>query len=426
MLKKLYLRILTSEFANNFKKLASGTLISQLILLLTAPFITRLYSPEDYGIFALFIAIVSIIAPVASGRYDIAMVVVKKNKEGDALFCLSLLVTFFTFVLLMSIFFIGEDVLKKFLNAEKLNLWWFLIPLAVVFQSFYILIKSYLNRHKNYSAISITSIILSILKVVFLISFGFLAFTSNGLFLTEIISTILIVILIIFSYRNFFGNIGLIKKKELFILAKKYINFPIYQASSTILNSIRVMLPIFFLTKYFTDTTVGYYALVLKIVFYPLSFISSSISMIHMKKVAELVHSKSDATSYLIKLTLILSAIISIPAVVIIPFGSVVFPFIFGAEWKQAGEFASLLMPGLMCIFIVSTLSPVFSSTGNLKISAIWNVTAFIINFILLFFFSPKLEINHLLILLSAINIFIYILYFFLIIYAIKNPKIIK
>jgi O-antigen/teichoic acid export membrane protein len=426
MLKKLYLKILTSEFANNFNKLASGTLISQLILLLTAPFITRLYSPEDYGIFALFIAIVSIITPVASGRYDIAMVVVKENKEGDALFGLSLLVTFFTFLLLMPIFFIGEDVLKKFLNAEKLDVWWFLIPLAVVFQCFYILFKSYFNRYKNYSAISITSIIFSLLKVVFLISFGFLAFTSNGLFLAEIISTILIVILIVFFYRNFLGNISLIKTKELFILAKKYINFPIYQASSTIINSISAMLPIFFLTKYFTDTTVGYYALVLKIVFYPLSFISSSISMIHMKKTAELVHAQSDATSYLIKLTLILSAIISIPAAIIIPFGSVVFPFIFGAEWKQAGEFASLLMPGLMCIFIVSTLSPIFSSTGNLKISAVWNVTAFIINFILLFIFSPKLEINQLLVLISAINIFIYVFYFILIIYAIKNPKMIK
>lgn len=426
MLKKIYFRLRTSEFVNNFKKLASGTLISQLILLFTAPFITRLYSPEDYGIYALFVAIVSIISPVTSGRYNIAMVIVKKNEEGDALFSLSLVVTFLFFLLLVIIFLIGEDILKNFLNAKKLEDFWFFIPIAIFFQSFYILIKSYLNRYKNYFIISIGSIISSLLKVVLLIFFGFLSFKFSGLILAEIITSILIIMIVVFFYRNFFKNISWIKRKELFTLAKKYIDFPIYQSSSTILNSIRVMLPIFFLTKYFSDTIVGHYALVLKMVFYPLSFISSSISMIHMRKVAELVNEKKDATIYLIKLTLILLAIITIPALLIIFFGPLIVPFIFGEEWKQAGEFASLLMPGLMCIFVVSSLSPVFSSTGNLKISAIWNILAFLINFIFLYIFSPKLQISQLLILLSCFNVLIYSLYFCLIVYAIKNPKIIN
>ena len=161
----------------------------------------------------------------------------------------------------------------------------------------------------------------------------------------------------------------------------------------------------------------------MKVIFFPLSFISKSVSMLHLKKVSEIIYNKSNAVRYLISITLILTAIIIVPMILIIAFGPQIFSFIFGLEWTVAGEFASILMPGLSIIFIVSALSPVFASTGNLMLSAIWYVVFFIFQFILLFLFSEKIIVKDLLLLLTIANIVFYIIFYFLIYYAVTHPK---
>ena len=422
MIKRLFKRIEHSEYGKNFKILATGTLLSQTILVLTSPFITRLYSPEVFGIFSIFVAIVFVVTPIACGRYDVALVI-EKEKNGDSLFVLCILVGFSVSIFLFIIFFIGEEQLKKLLRAEKLHFWWYLIPLVVFLQSIILALYSYANRYKHYFIISKANVVKSIMNLLVILALGFAGFSSSGLFIAEILSTIITLVFLIWIYGTFLKNLTLERIKKLVILAKKYKKFPLYQASSVIINSLRIMLPMFFLAKYFSAEFVGYYALVLKVIFFPLSFISQSVSMLHLKKVSEIIHNKNNAVPYLINITSLLTAIIIVPMILIIIFGPQIFSFIFGLEWTVAGEFASILMPALSVIFIVSTLSSVFASTGNLMLSAIWYVVFFIFQFILLFLFSEKIIIKDLLLLLTITNIVFYIIFYFLIFYAVTHPK---
>ena len=425
MLKKLFYRINKSEFASQFKILALGTLISQIFLISSTPLITRLYSPEVFGIFALFTAITSVFVPIVCGRYNIALIVVKKNNEGNALFNLSLILSLVFCLLLLIIFFFGEIPLKKLLNAEKLNFWWFFIPVIVFLSSSREIIKSYLNRVKNYSLISKSEIFFSVIKVTFLLSLGYLGYSFNGIFMADIISFMATIIFLIFFLKKIKKKFLLIKNKKLYEVAKKYKEFPIYQSTSTLINTIRVALPVFFLTKYFDSDIVGYYSLILMSVFYPLSFISKSISMVHIKKVAELIQKRTNVTNYIKKLTFILIFIILVPVFIVLFFGEEIFSFVFGKEWTLAGNLASILIIGLGFQFVISTLSPVFSSTGHLKISSLWNLGSFIFSLTVMSYFIPKLNIESVMYLFLWINIVIYSIYYLLILYVIKNPRII-
>jgi O-antigen/teichoic acid export membrane protein len=422
--KKIINRINKSEFASQFKILALGTLISQIFLISSTPLITRLYSPEVFGIFALFTAITSVFVPIVCGRYNIAMIVVKKNNEGNALFNLSLILSLVFCLFLLIIFFFGEIPLKKLLNAEKLNFWWFFIPVIIFLSSSREIIKSYLNRVKNYSLISKSEIFFSVIKVTFLLSLGYLGYSFNGIFIADIISFMATIIFLIFFLKKIKKNF-LIKKKKLYEVAKKYKEFPIYQSTSTLINTIRVVLPVFFLTKYFDSDIVGYYSLILMSIFYPLSFISKSISMIHIKKVAELIQKRTNVTNYIKKLTFILIFIILVPVFIVLFFGEEIFSFVFGKEWILAGNLASILIIGLGFQFVISTLSPVFSSTGHLKTSSLWNLGSFIFSLTLMSYFIPKFNIESVMYLFLWINIVIYSIYYLLILYVIKNPKII-
>ena len=423
MIKNFFDNIKKSEFAGNFKILSSGILISQLIMISSTPVITRLYSPSEFGIYALFTAILGIIIPVACGRYDIATVVVKEDTDGDKLFFLSLIVGLIVSIILFLVFFFLESPLREILDADKLDYWWYVLPGAIFLQSIFTNLKSYANRYKCYSIISRGQITFALSQVILLTLLGLMGFSSFGLFASYITSSVIVLIILCLFYKNFFLKSRWPGFKKLLIIAKRHIKFPFIQGTSTLFNMVRFMLPVIFLTKYFPDIFVGYYALVMKVIFFPLTFFSNSISMLNMKKIAEIVHKKINPTNYLIKITFIVFIIIFFPSIIVIKYGPDIFSFVFGSKWIMAGEFASILMPGLFCMFIASTLGQVFAATGRLYISGFWYVSFFIVQLFFFVIFAKDLEINQVLYFLSFLNIIFYTIFYILICYVIYRPK---
>ena len=58
----------SSSFATDVLKLVTGTTLAQVITVLAAPVISRLYGPEAFGFLTLFTSITSIIGVVACMR----------------------------------------------------------------------------------------------------------------------------------------------------------------------------------------------------------------------------------------------------------------------------------------------------------------------------------------------------------------------
>ncbi|HFU77558.1 MAG TPA: translocase, partial [Epsilonproteobacteria bacterium] len=92
MLKKLKPK---SEFSNNVLTLMTGTTIAQAIPIAISPILTRIYTPEDFGIFALFMAITGVFSVVASGRYELALMLPRKEEESINIFALGVIIIFF-------------------------------------------------------------------------------------------------------------------------------------------------------------------------------------------------------------------------------------------------------------------------------------------------------------------------------------------
>ena len=78
------------KFAKNVLTLLTGSTIAQAIPIAVSPILTRLYTPEDFGILALFLAIVSFIAIVFTGQYESAIILPEKYEDVINIFFLSL------------------------------------------------------------------------------------------------------------------------------------------------------------------------------------------------------------------------------------------------------------------------------------------------------------------------------------------------
>lgn len=412
MIQKILRQFQNSEMLFNFKIIITGSLLSQILMAVASPVIFRLYSPEEFGVFALFISIVTVLLPVVSGGYNLAIVSAKKNQDGNDLFVLSIYATLIISAILLLFLFLFEEPIKIFLDAKKLSLWFYAIPIAVCLQSLNLIIADYANRFKNYKLIAKSSVIRSFFYIILVISFGYFGLSNYGLFFSELLASVIIIIFVIIHYKKFFIQINFKNNRKLKFIIKKYINFPIFTVVPVILNNLATLMPIFFLTKFFSDLIVGYYFFAIKIIYYPISFISSAISTLHLKKTSELISQKKDVKPYFIKIMLILISFITIPAITVILFGPELFEFIFGKNWKIAGEFAQILMPAIALSFVVSSLSMIMISANKLAHYSIWSIISFLSTFVFFYFFSNNLEIKILLKYFVILNIGIYILYF--------------
>ena len=77
-------KIITNSFLSNVLKVASASIIAQVIGFFLLPIITRWYLPEHFGEFALYISIFSFISPLVALKYNSVIVIQKIKSEKQA------------------------------------------------------------------------------------------------------------------------------------------------------------------------------------------------------------------------------------------------------------------------------------------------------------------------------------------------------
>ena len=193
MLKKI-----KSDFSKNLIILLIGASLSQLIPILASIILTRMYTPEDFGIFALFTTITIIISSISTGRYELAIMLPKKNIDALYIFVVSIMIVILvSFILFVIVIFFGENILNLF---ERIDLFIFLylIPIMVLIMGFYQSILLLLNRNKSYKNISQSKIVHQLFMALFQIILGLLGFINSlslviGSFFGQLYAVILLI-----------------------------------------------------------------------------------------------------------------------------------------------------------------------------------------------------------------------------------------
>jgi len=239
-------RIQNSEFVRHVGTLATGSLLAQVVSLAASPIIARLYDPNSYAVLALFMAIVSTIAPAASGRYEIAIVVAKNDQDSDALVVLSLWFAGGISLVMLLMCVLGEHQLKGLLNADSLGLWWLMVPVMLFLTAAVAVFKYYANRHKRYSLISRMMIAQALFGAVLSICLGVAGFKADGLLVSALFGTLFGVIYLLYIYRKKILDLKWRFSIKVWAIALRYSQFPLYNALPSFLDSLTLSLPIFF------------------------------------------------------------------------------------------------------------------------------------------------------------------------------------
>ena len=78
-------RIVHSALFRNVGKLLSANVLAQVIGILVYPVLTRIYRPEDFALFNLFVSIAGVLTLIATAEYHYAIVLPKSEQHAKAL-----------------------------------------------------------------------------------------------------------------------------------------------------------------------------------------------------------------------------------------------------------------------------------------------------------------------------------------------------
>ncbi len=378
-----------SDYSKNVLTLITGTTIAQAIPIAITPILTRLYTPNDFGVFALFLAITAITGAISNAQYEQAIVLPKKDEDSYSLVFLGVFIALLiSFILLLLVVFFDKTILT-YLENNEIKPFLYLIPISTflvgVFNSF-----NYFNIRKNkFKNIAISKITRSSSLVVSQLLLGLIFLGPMGLVIGQI-----------FSY--FTGNMMLFKtlkenyknnyysKKSIKLQAIKFKNFPIFSMPSIFLNSINLNILNFIITSLFSITTLGFYSLTQRIIGIPSRVFGSSISQVYIKQASDELKIKNSTKKVFLvtlkKLTLICIPVFLILYIIVEP----AFAFIFGEEWRASGIYARILIPLAAIRFISSTLSVNFIVYQKQKILLLFNISLLI--FIIVIFLISKIN----------------------------------
>ncbi len=423
LIKKYKKKILSSEFNRNALTLVSGTTIAQLLPLAISPILSRMYTADDFGVFALFTSIVMIFTIMGNGRYELAIVLPKKDSYAINIWALTIYIAgFLAFILLIALLFFHDFFVVALKNSDIAG-WLYLVPLVVFFLSVYNSFNYLYTRDKEFKQIAtvkvIRSVVLSVLQLgLGLVGSGVLALLGG------------------YSAGQATGaagfSVGVKKRKTLLkkinkptmiAMAKRYKDFPKFMMPASVFNRLTIELPNIFISSIFNAATLGFYSLSYRSLSAPLSFIGMSIGQVYMKQAAE----ERQATGLAIKSFKSVFkkiVVIGLPIFTILFFFSEwIFAFVFGEQWAPAGRYAQIITPLLFARFIVAPLS-ITLSVFERQITNLFLQIGLFVGLVFSFFITWISDFNF----INFLYIFVailttYYLFFFFVIYRVAQDK---
>lgn len=340
-------KIFKSDFVLNAGKLASGTMIAQVIAFITIPILSRTYSQEAFGLLAVFVAIVGFISSFATLKYDTALVLPEDDKDAYTLLKLSNISTVIITGLCVAFMFLPISYFKEYQGLQ------ILIGISVLLNVNYNNSALWNIRFREFDKTAISKVV----QAFFIFVFQYLLyykFELNGLIIGSIIGVLISGIYLIVTRRFEWSIYSKVSRKDMLEQGKRYIDFPKYFTASNAILSFSTSLPVLLFVKYIPLAQIGVYGIALRIISQPVSLIANSIRSVILVDMANRKNKNKSILKWYVKIffgLLILSVFASLGLILM---GDYIVILFLGEEWINASLYSKMLIPLLIGMMVSS------------------------------------------------------------------------
>jgi O-antigen/teichoic acid export membrane protein len=407
-----------SEFFRHVSIVMLGTAAAQAIPLAVSPLLTRIYGPEDFGIYAIYLAIGAIGTVAAAGRYEMAIMRPAREAEARSVFNLAIITAVITCVLLAFVLLATHALPWKGPTTELGDLQ-FLLPLSICALSVFSSVGYWLNRHKRYAQLSKLKVAQSILIAAGSVGAGYWIGGATGLIVGTLIGQVALALwplLRLGGWRDASSDDNTLRGT-----ASRYWKYPAVSMPTALLDTFSQQAPTLVFSRFYDMAATGHYNLGVRVLSSPAALISTAIGQVYFRRIAEIARETPRALPAEVISTAKKLLLIGLPIFLpLMLWGDVLFAWIFGAPWAKAGTYAQIIAFSAFVKFVVSPLSTLFIALERLGTAAKWQAAYFCTSIATL---SLGLVVppSTLLVALAIHDLAMYGLYFYLIMHTSRS-----
>ena len=362
-----------NAFARGVSILMGGTIGAQALTMLVAPLLTRLYSPDDYGVMAVFGSLLMVLGVNACLRYEMAIPLPEEDQEAAHIVVLSLLIAIGVSLLAAAVLLFGGSWICDLLGVPALVDYIWLLPIGILLGAGYTVFNAWAVRTKAYSAIASTRLrqaLATLMIQVGAYSVGALALLAAAI-AGQSVGTLRM------ARKAVSGpEFKKVKRGGLVIVARRYHRFPLYSSWDGLLNVVSREFPPLIFAAVFGASSTGFYALANHVLSKPMSLIGGAIGQVFLSH-AVVANREGTLGKLVSSLHEKLANFAMPPLALIVLQGPELFTLIFGAQWEQAGVYAQWMAPWMYLVCVSSPLSTVLTVQEEQKVTLMFQILLF-------------------------------------------------
>lgn len=363
------------RFARSVTLLAGGAALGQAVTVLISPILTRLYSPEDFGVFGVYASILGIVTVIASLRYEYALPLPEDDETAASIFALCFLLLL-GMTGLIALFVYGlEERIVAWANVPGLRRYLWLVPLGMLGAGTYQILNYWAVRKRDFLAIARTKMSRGLGRAAIQVGVGFVHPGPLGLLLGQLAGetagSASLGLAVWSRARTAFKAVNLQGIRR---AGARYRRFPILSNSADFLESLCLQVPQLLFAAFYGADVAGWFALGQRVIAAPLNLVVDSVAQVYFGEAARLPKEDPKAMRRLfLRITGRLALVGGLPVAFICSLAPWFFAFVFGPSWEMAGRYVQLL--GLMFAFrfAIVPLSHTLNVLERQELFLFWN-----------------------------------------------------
>jgi lipopolysaccharide exporter len=344
-------RLKNAPFVRNVFVVMTGSVTAQAFALALSPVISRLYTPADFGVFGSFGAVTTVIASVATLGYAEAIMLPKRREDAGQVCLLCGLVTLAMTLLCAGICLLFPNRLLGLLKTQSV---WSLVllVLTVLAAGINASFLAWCIRVKAFKHTSASQVLRGLSSNSLQVGFGLLRGGAQGLVVSSVLADFAasgnLLRVVRSSLTAALAHARWRRVKE---LAAEYRDFPVYAAPMDGVNALSRGLPVLLLAHFYGIQSAGAYAFGVRILQTPMSLVTAAVRQVLFQRASETQNNGGPLFRLYVSTTGGLFALACLPSVILFVWSPIIVVWVFGPQWRVAGDYARWLVMWLLFVF---------------------------------------------------------------------------
>lgn len=382
IIEKIISYLPQGRFFRGVSVLAGGAALGQVINVLASPILTRLYSPEDFGIFGVYASIVAILIVISSFRYEFAIPLPEDDKNASNVMALCLLILVGLCSISALVIYLWGEQITLWANIPHISNYLWLIPLGLCGAGVYQILNFAAIRDRNFHLLGKTKFNRGLMRAMIQVGIGLISNSPLGLIFGQVIGDSAgIRTLGTAWWKKYYQSIKTVSLVAMWDVACRYRRFPLYSGTSGIIESLWINTPQIFFATFYGAEVAGWFAVAQRVIGVPLNIVVDSISQVYFGEGAKtpVEGIRNNVLRQMLFKSMKPLLLIAIPLMMLCMVAPPIFTLIFGSGWEKAGVYVQVMGVMFAVRFFIGPFKHTLTILERQDLYFFWYLTGFIL-----------------------------------------------